>query len=373
MHALARVGLLLALVSGAWGMGGVFHEVRAQERASACTDTLATAEKAYRNRNYQEAVKLASQCTNDEVVGDETAIRAHRLITLSSLRQGDLVQARTAVISILQIDPEYTADPVNDPPAYDLFISMIREDQQTGETADKEETEPADEAEPDETRPADEAESEEDEAQTSEPGPSPPQPTRAVAPFFIKPLGVGVSDYTGDMPAQTVGHPFDLQEFSRGSGFPFMLHGELGYQFAPRWALVLGFQAGNYPIVGYNTGNNDISDSWRYTPQLLVRYAFGTIGESVVVYLDGGASATFGGEGIAEPGYGPSVGGGVDIPVSNALSLYVESRFNFAFPDDAIDGIDASNFDNVQGSSTGPFDSVNQLLGVGLRVRLGGS
>lgn len=356
MHALARLGLLLALVSGAWGMGGIFHEVRAQEEASTCADTLATAEKVYRNRNYQEAVELASQCTNDEVVGDETAIRAHRLITLASLRQGELVQARSAVNSILQIDSGYTADSVNDPPAYDLFVSMIREDRETGEAAKKEETEPADEAEPEEA-----------EAQTSDPGPSPPQPARAVAPFFIKPLGIGISDYTGDMPAQNVGHPFDFQEFSRGSGFPFVLHGELGYQFAPRWGLVLGFQVGNYPIVGFNTGNNDISDSWRYTPQLLVRYAFGTLGESVVVYLDGGASATFGGQGVAEPGYGPSVGGGVDIPVSNALSLYVESRFNLTFPDDAIDGPTTSS------DFMGSFDSVNQLLGVGLRVRFGGS
>ncbi len=356
MRALARLGLLLALVSGAWGMGGVFHHVRAQERASGCADTLATAEKVYRNRNYQEAAELASQCTDAEAVGDTTAIRAYRLVTLASLRQGDLVQARSAVSGILQIDPEYTADSVNDPPAYDLFVSMIREDRRPGETAKKEGAEPADEAEPEEA-----------EARASDPGPSPPQPARAVAPFFIKPLGVGISDYTGDMPAQTVGHPFDFQEFNRGSGFPFMLHGELGYQFAPRWALVLGMQVGNYPIVGYNTGNNDISDSWRYTPQLLVRYAFGTLGESVVVYLDGGASATFGGQGVAEPGYGPSVGGGVDIPVSNALSLYVESRFNVTFPDDAIDGPSTSS------SFGGSFDSVNQLLGAGIRVRFGGS
>lgn len=356
LNALARLSLLLALVSCAWGIGGAFHEVRAQEGSSACADTLATAEKAYRNRNYRKAVTLASGCTDPETLGEDTAIRAYRVITLASLRQRALMQARSAVENILQIDPTYTADPVNDPPSYDLFVSMVRKEVDVGGDEDMK----AGDTDAGDT--TDVGTSGERDAETV--GTKSPQSERPVDPFFIKPLGIGFSDYTGDMPAQNVGHPFDFQEFSRGSGVPFMLHGELGYQFAPRWALLLGFQVGNYPIVGYSTGDG-ISDSWRYTPQLLVRYAFGTLGESVVIYLDGGGNVTFGGAGGAKAGYGPSVGGGVDIPVSNALSLYVESRFNFTFPDDAIDGSAPVNSSGFGGS----FDMVNQLLGVGLRVR----
>jgi hypothetical protein len=363
LNALARLSLLLVFVSCAWGIGGVFHEVRAQEGGSACTDTLAAAEKAYRNRNYQEAVTLASGCTDPETVREDTAIRAHRVITLASLRRGALVQARSAVENILQIDPTYMADPVSDPPSYDLFVSMVREEMDV-EGAEDMKTGDADAGDT-----TDVETSGERDAETVGTKPPPPQSERTVDLLFIKPLGIGFSDYTGDMPAQNVGHPFDFQEFSRGSGVPFMLHGELGYQFAPRWGLVLGVQVGNYPIVGYSTGSGDISDSWRYTPQLLVRYAFGTLGESVVVYLDGGGNVTFGGAGVAKAGYGPSVGGGVDIPVSNALSLYVESRFNFTFPDDAIDGSAPANNSGFGGS----FDMVNQLLGVGLRIRFGGS
>lgn len=356
LRGLVQASLVAFLVvGGGMGVGGP-PDVQAQVPAAQCADTLSAAEAAYRNQDFQNAIELASECTDQRIVEDTTAIQAHRLVALASLRQGDLVQARTAIISILGIDPTYTADPVNDPPSYDLFVSQVRENV-APESPDEEPTEtPADE----EAKPPEEAEAE----------PPSPTPSRARPSFFIKPLSVGLSDYTGDMPAQSVSHPLDFQEISRGSGIPITFHGELGYQFSARWALVLGFQTGNYPIVGYNTGNNDISDSWRHTPQLLVRYAFGTLGESVAFYLDGGGNVTFGGGGIAKTGYGPSVGGGVDIPLSNALSLYVESRFNFTFPDDAIDGSAPIRSAGGFGSS---FDQVNQLLGVGLRVRFGGS
>ena len=358
-----RPYLMVVIVS--WGLiiSAPFQETRAQERA-ACADTLATAEKAYRNRNYKEATSLASQCTDSEAVADTTAIEAYRIITLASLRQGDLTRARSAVRSILQIDPEYRADQVNDPPSYRVFVSMVRGRVDPRRPGDDEVT-VADEEE--------KAGVNEEGTEPAEQDPFPASPDRAVATFFLKPLGVGISDYTGDMPAQSLSHPFDFQEFNRGSGFPILLHSELGYQWTPRWGLVLGVQVGNYPIIGYNTGDNSISDSWRYTLQFLLRHAFGPAGERVVFYLDGGVNATFGGQGVTKTGYGPVVGGGVDIPVSSSLSVYVESRFNFTLPDDAIDGTVARDFEGVKGSSTGPFDSVNQLLAAGIRIRFGGS
>lgn len=348
-------GLLLIVVFCGGIIAGPSQEARAQESTS-CADTLVTAEKAYRARNYEEATSLASQCTDVEAVADTTAIQAHRIITLASLRRGDLRDARSAVRNILQIAPEYQADPVTDPPSYRVFVSMVR-DQAEIRPPEEDEITVADE---EDTGPAD-------------PDVSPDLSRRTLSPFFVKPFGIGFSDYTGDMPAQSVGHPLDFQEFDQGSGFPFMLHGEMGYQFEPRWALVLGIQVGNYPIIGYNTGDNSISDSWRYTPQLLLRRALGLMGESLVFYLDGGLNVTFGGQGIAKTGYGPVVGGGVDIPVSASLSFYVESRFNFTLPDASIDGTVASEFGDAKGSVTGPFDSVNQLLGVGLRIRFGNS
>ena len=187
---------------------------------------------------------------------------------------------------------------------------------------------------------------------------SPVHAQRAGDTFYGK-LGVGASDYTGDFPAQNVAHPFDLQEFTRGSGVPVVVVGELGYQFSPRWTLALGFQGGNYPIVGYSGGPSGIEDSYRYTPQVLGRYTFNGFRRNVAPYIDLGVNATFGGDApVTSTGVGPSVGGGVDVLLSRTLSLYVESRFNMILPDDAVDGADTE----------GPFDLTNQLLGFGLKV-----
>lgn len=339
ISAAAQTCLVLALVSCGWMGAGGSADVRAQRTEAPCADTLSTAEKAYRNQNNQEAIALASQCTDQRIVGDSTAIRAHRLVALASLRQGDLVQARTAIISILGIDPTYTADPVNDPPSYDLFVSQVRE----------------------EVAP----ESPEEEADRGAPEPSAPPPDRTVAPFFVKPVGIGLSDYTGDYPAQNVGHPFDFQELRRGSGIPIVFTLELGYRLSPGWAVVLGMQGGNYPIVGYG-GTNNTSDSDRFTPQLMIRYTFRDPDQTVRPYIDGGGNVTFGGEPVVGTGYGPSLGGGVSIALGRAVSMYVESRFNATFPDDAIDNAEFSG----EGVG-GPLDSVNQLLGVGLRINFG--
>jgi len=189
-------------------------------------------------------------------------------------------------------------------------------------------------------------------------------------------VGVGLSDYTGDFPIQNRGYAVDFQEVIRGSGIPFMFNGELGYQFSPKWALAAGFQGGNYPIVGYA---GPVDDSWRYTPHVLGRYTFNPK-NSVAFYLDLGANVTFGGDDPpTSTGYGPSLGGGVDISLNDAVSFYVESRFHTTFPDDAIDGSEdlgdapgsvTNKTNDPKGSISGPFDSVNQLLGFGLKFSL---
>jgi len=183
------------------------------------------------------------------------------------------------------------------------------------------------------------------------------QPGRMGDAFYGK-LGGGISDYTGDFPAGTTSHPLDFQEFGDGSGLPFTVTGEFGYQFSPSWALAVGVQAGNYPMVGY-AGIGGISDSYRVAPQLLGRYTFGPPGQPVAPYIDVGVNATFGGDSPpTSPGFGPSVGAGLDILLSREASFFVESRFNATVPDDAVDG-----------AGTGErFDLTGQLLGFGLKV-----
>ena len=195
-------------------------------------------------------------------------------------------------------------------------------------------------------------------------------------PYFAK-LGIGLSDYTGDFPIQSFGHPLDFQEIVRGNGIPFTNSSELGYQHSQNLAVVLGLQVGNYPIAGY-AGRGGLEDSYRYTLQLLGRYTFETPDWPLSPYIDGGGNVTFGG---LETGYGPSIGGGVNIPFNQSVSFFVESRFNLTLPDDAIDGSSdigkgppgsLTRTDDPKGSITGPFDSVNQLLGFGLKINFGG-
>jgi len=181
--------------------------------------------------------------------------------------------------------------------------------------------------------------------------------------FFAK-VGVGLSDYTGDFPEQNTGHPLDFQEFVRGTGIPFTNSSELGYQHSQNLAAVVGLQVGNYPIVGY-AGETGLKDSYRYTFQLLGRYTFDTPDWPLSPYVDAGGNVTFSG---LKTGYGPSIGGGVNIPFNQSVSFFVESRFNLTFPDDAIDGASSAR----NGSITGSFDSLNQLLGFGLKVNFGG-
>jgi len=343
-----RVLLLVGLVAtmGLSTTDKASAQVQADTTAT-CADRLDAAEQAYRNRDFGTAISRASRCTDPEAVGEATALRAYRLVTLASLRQGALVQARTAVENMLQIDPAYTADPISDPPSYDLFVSMVREDVSPEATA---------EAEPDTTG------TERDDAETMFPSAS-QTVARSHRGVFLK-FGGGISDYTGDYPAQNVGHPLDFQEFITGSGVPFMASVELGYQISPGWAVVAGFQFGNYPIVGYKKPT--INDSYRYTPQLLVRYTFRDPDRTVRPYLDLGGNATFGGERFTSTGAGPSVGGGLSISLSRTTAFYVESRFNVTLPDGAID---AAAFSKT--GFWGPFDSLNQLLGVGLQIRFG--
>jgi hypothetical protein len=342
--------VLLGLVLTGWMGTAGGATTQAQASASPCADTLDTAEQAYRNRSYEEAIALASSCTDSEAVGQETAIRAYRLITLASLRQGALVQARSAVTDLLKIDPDYTPDPVNDPPAYDLFVSMVRRDTPPEATA---------ETQADTTSTDGEA--------ADIPPPETEVASRAHRGLFLK-FGGGISDYTGDYPAQNVGHPLDFQEFITGSGVPLMASVELGYQVSSGWAVVAGFQFGNYPIVGYKKPT--INDSYRYTPQLLIRYTFRAPTRTVRPYIDLGGNATFGGERFTSTGAGPSVGGGLNIAVGRTTSFYIESRFNLTLPDDAIDGF-ASEGGGFNGSILNPVDSVNQLLGMGLRIKFG--
>lgn len=188
---------------------------------------------------------------------------------------------------------------------------------------------------------------------------------------FYGKLGAGFSDYTGDFGTSSFGdahsHPFDFQEVLRG--VPFYLSGEVGYALSPQFAVGIGVQGGNYPLTDGTVGAGP--GRFRTTSQVLGRYTFQAREWRAAPYLEGGLALTFGG---AQIGVGPSLGLGLDIQLSSSTSLYLESRFNMAFPDEAVDGrsddigpTDSADPEKPVSLPDVPFDLSNQLFGVGVK------
>jgi len=95
-----------------------------------CEQALSAAEEQYRDAAYGEALRLVSACLNQTNIPQEQAVSAYRLLALIHLKRDALDEARAAVVNLLGIDPTYTADPVNSPPAYVSLVSIVQRDLQ---------------------------------------------------------------------------------------------------------------------------------------------------------------------------------------------------------------------------------------------------
>lgn len=92
-----------------------------------CVRTLQTAEVAYEAGRFDEAARLVTPCVASAAFNREQTIRAHRLLSMSHANRGDAEGARLAILDLLQRVPDYQADPVQDPPAYVLLVSDLRD------------------------------------------------------------------------------------------------------------------------------------------------------------------------------------------------------------------------------------------------------
>lgn len=181
--------------------------------------------------------------------------------------------------------------------------------------------------------------------------PAQAQTKRVEEAFYLR-FGGGLSDYAGDRGSGGFRAFFGTDKFTDGDGFPYAWTGEFGYQATPNLGVGLAYQAGRYPLV---LGNAPGTDPDRFTLHLLERYTFGARRWTVAPYLDAGVNATFTGTDI---GFGPSLGGGVDIVLNRWASVYAESRFHMTFGDRAID--------EVKGQA--PFDVLSVLPGIGVKL-----
>ena len=109
-------------------------EARAQDTPS-CSVQLASAEVDYQNGAFQSALQSATECLSRPTPGSGETLQAYRMLALTYIKLNDLEAARRAIVNLLGLHPEYTADRVNDPPTYAAMVSLVRRRLQLGPSA----------------------------------------------------------------------------------------------------------------------------------------------------------------------------------------------------------------------------------------------
>jgi len=143
---------------------------------------------------------------------------------------------------------------------------------------------------------------------------------------------------------------------------------ETGYRFSPSLSLGIGYQLGSY---NHAAGVSRRGDSEAlHTVQVLARHKMGGRQWVVAPYLDLGVNVS---TGIGRLAFGPTVGGGLTVAVDNQLSLFLESRFNLAYPNQSNDtGFPFSIQGVVEAFNEAgvPFDGLAVLPAIGVEFEL---
>ena len=91
-----------------------------------CGSSLAVAQGLYVRGAFADVESTLTPCLDGGRVSPAERVRAYRLLALSALQQGRLVDAKLAALSLLNIDPDYEPDPALDPPSYADLIGAVR-------------------------------------------------------------------------------------------------------------------------------------------------------------------------------------------------------------------------------------------------------
>ena len=92
-----------------------------------CEPLLSAADERYVQREFAEAEALVRACLAQPERTDAEAIQSYRLLALIALQQADGTGAEQAVRQLLAVSPDYTPDPVQDPPAYVRLVTSVEE------------------------------------------------------------------------------------------------------------------------------------------------------------------------------------------------------------------------------------------------------
>ena len=119
MRSLSRLLPFLLLV-------GAASPVRVAAQA-ACGPALVDAEEAYLEGRFDRATELLAACLEGAEAPAPDLIRAHRLLALAAINQGDAPGARQAIEGLLAVAPDYEPDPVQDPPSYTVLALIVKD------------------------------------------------------------------------------------------------------------------------------------------------------------------------------------------------------------------------------------------------------
>ena len=87
--------------------------------------TLEQAEAYYLESRFEEAINLLDQ-VDKKALPREEAVEAYHLLTLCYFHQGNLAGAQAAMANLLQANPSYRPNPVQDPPSQRFSHSYLR-------------------------------------------------------------------------------------------------------------------------------------------------------------------------------------------------------------------------------------------------------
>ncbi len=97
----------------------------AAQTPDACADVFSRAEDAFYESNFDAAINLLTPCVYDAASTTRPAARTYRLLSMAYMNKGDAFGARQTILQLLEQQPNYAPDPVQDPPSYTVMVLII--------------------------------------------------------------------------------------------------------------------------------------------------------------------------------------------------------------------------------------------------------
>jgi tetratricopeptide (TPR) repeat protein len=93
---------------------------------SQCRTELAEAESRYREGRFEETIAIVNRCLDKGGMTEEERKQAYRLLGKTYIAKDYLDEAREAIKRLLELVPNFEADPVQDPPTFTEMVKDVK-------------------------------------------------------------------------------------------------------------------------------------------------------------------------------------------------------------------------------------------------------